>query len=284
MKYMFPVNPIFGSKLRNNKALRMCPNCKGRGSDPNYDEINSKIYQVQKHHLNRDESDIFIMNCLKCKGDGYIDWVENVRGKIDRDCKRPLMKNIRETSIYFLYSCLFEDQSYSPNFIYYSSFSEDYYINFESNFFNHPKVFLEGIKVVDKYVLPKDRRMLMMGIFRWHVECGYACTNCFKLIPLKYFKDKYKRVVQRIAMTPESELNYWELLAEEANYPIFILCEECYFKLIYNRVQCLKNDAFNSYNHTEFSVVHKYKLLDYLYSIFNGKYFDSFSEYYKMLM
>ena len=196
----------------------VCPDCNGTGSDPKYDEINSKIFKIQ-NELDRYEDEIFIMNCLKCKGDGYIDWIKNARGKINRDCKRPLMKNIRETSVYFLYSCLFGNESYFSHFIQYISYSDEYYISFQIDFGASLKYFNEGVKLVDNYLLPKDRRMFHMGLHRWIIMHGYACTHCFNMIPAKYFKDKHKSVAQRIAMTPEIEMDYWELYLEDTNFP-----------------------------------------------------------------
>jgi hypothetical protein len=282
MNYKFPVNPILGSKLRNNEGLIVCPDCKGTGSNPNYDKVNSEIYKVQLLDLNRNESEIFIMNCLKCNGDGYLYWTENATDKTNRDCRRLLMKNIRETCIYFLYSCLFAERSYSPNFIYYSSFSDDYYINFEINFCSSTRIFYANAKLVDKYLLPKDIRMFMRGIHRWDIKHGHTCTNCFKEISPKYFKDKNKRVVQRIAMTPETEIDYLELFAEEAYYPIFILCDACYFKLNSGQIQSLKEDAFDPFDPYEFSVIQYYRMLEYIYGFYHDKYFDNFSEYFKM--
>jgi hypothetical protein len=279
MKYKFPRNPKLSSIFKNAIGLKLCPVCKGRGSDPKYDEINSIIYKIQIE-LKRDEPDIFIMNCQKCKGDGYLDWIENTRGKIISHCQRPIMKDIRETCIYFLYSCLIADQQYTSHFI--NSNSNGYSINFSVIFSENPNIFYKSIVFVDKYLLPEDRRMFFMGLHRWMIMNGYACTNCFKFIPSEYFITKHKRVCQRIAMTPEIDMNYWELFSEESKYPIFILCDKCFLSLNPHQIDELKQEAFDSNDPYQFSNNFDYKILYYLYYFYKDKYFDNYSSYLNM--
>jgi hypothetical protein len=267
--------------LSANPHLMTCEVCNGTGSNPEYDELNSILFEIQRKWP-RDEKDIFIENCKRCGGDGYIDWAENATKKRNRDCKRPMMKNIRETCIYFLYSCLFSDDTYSSYFINYLYYCDDYYITFNVNLNRGIKYFYNNIGFVDKYLLPKDRRMFFMLFHRLRIKSGFACTHCFKMIPVEYFKDKYKSIVQRIAMTPEIEMDYWELYLEDANYPKFILCDNCYFKLNSEQISNLKKEAFNSYNPSNFSVIHDEKLLEYLYVFHHDKYFNDFSEYSKI--
>jgi len=106
------------------------------GSNPEYDELNSILFEIQTKWP-RDEDDIFIENCEKCGGDGYIDKIENLTGKRTRDCKRFISGGIRHTSILFLYSCLFADNEFTLEYLL-SDYDHERY-SLDSLFFDHSR-------------------------------------------------------------------------------------------------------------------------------------------------
>ena len=95
--------------LTENDYLMTCPRCDGTGSDPDYIELNNKLYTIQKTWM-RDSNNIIFVICNKCYGDGYIDWIDNATGGNENDLE-PDLTNIENASIAFLCSAVSGTQS-----------------------------------------------------------------------------------------------------------------------------------------------------------------------------
>jgi hypothetical protein len=179
MTYRFPQNPNLQNMLSANPNLMICEDCDGTGSNPEYDELNSILFEIQTKWP-RDEKFIFIENCKKCGGDGYIDRAENVKSKRDRDCKRYILKGIRHTSVLFLYSCLYADNKFVDKYLDYDSEHDRYNLVFL--FFEETKslkYFSMYVPLVEKYLLNIDKEMFEGGIKSGLISFGLVCAGCF---------------------------------------------------------------------------------------------------------
>lgn len=241
MPFKFPQNPNLQNVLTANEYLETCEDCGGTGSNPEYDELNSTLFEIQKKWP-RDEKDIFIENCKKCHGDGYIYWTENATEKRWRDCKRYISGGIRHTSVHFLYSCLFGDTEFVSHYLWYDNTLERYSLHLSLfEYIKSLKYFSMYVPLVEKYILDVDKETFEMQIKEALISYGFVCANCFFINSDEFQERGYNEfylVRPKIGEKIQGKFSNLECRS------YFMLCERCKNKLTPNEINTILSKMY----------------------------------------
>ena len=242
MHYKFPQNPNLQNILTASPNLMICPDCEGTGSNPKYDELNSILFKIQTNWKRPDEY-VFIENCQKCLGDGYIDWVENATDKKHRDCNRFMSGDIRHTSILFLYSCLYADNQFVSEFLEYDPNTEEYSLDSEIfTFIKTLKYFSMYVPLVEKYLLNIDKETFETGIKNGLIFNGLVCANCFFINSDEFrVRDDKKYYINRPKIGDKIDTN--EFIAPDDS-SVFWLCDKCKNELASEQVDIILSKMY----------------------------------------
>jgi len=249
--------------LMKNDHLMICPRCDGTGTDLNYIELNNRLYEIQKG-WERKEDEIIFVNCNKCHGRGYFDWIENATGIIDNDELRPYLSDIENAARAFLCSALYGTRS---DF----DFADFYDLrNDRFSLFSHLIDVDRGVEnlknqicLVRKYLTDEDILIFRREIITAYRLDGQTCTKCFDLVLDKDLIDKIKKYDKIIPAIPGDEINYYEIIIKDKDYPRFRLCDGCKKRLREKDIIQLKKDAFDPFETWQFSKQYIEKIYSY---------------------
>lgn len=242
--------------LKKNDQLMICSRCNGTGTDPRYIKLNNKLYDIQKAWGREDRITIFV-NCRKCDGYGYIDWVDNAVGSKNKNDREPDLTSVRNAAKAFLCSALYGANSDFDVTDFYDGYMNDFFLSEDlvdldkgiKNFESHKDLVMQHLTL-------EDRMFYYSSIRGTYIYRGKTCTNCFELV---LDKDPLEKTNKRDKLNPHipgEEINYCNKIIKDKNYPLFRLCDDCRKNLSDKDIIHIKREAFDPYDTSSFS--HKY--------------------------
>jgi hypothetical protein len=216
---LMPQRPWLHKELKSSEFM-ICPLCDGTGGNQEYDEINYIFYTAQQS-WGKNDSNIFFVYCPKCGGDGFLDWIENVKGKPEGK-DYGLVTDIHFVSVEFLILSLTDKNS---DYSYGNFFSDLEGWNFKYKYIDLDeglRSFMKYKQSVSKFLPDYAFEMFNQEIYITYIAKGKACINCLNLFPDEVLK------------------------APDPNFPLLKICDYCYKNISPSEIMLIKRTVFDN--------------------------------------
>jgi hypothetical protein len=264
---IIPQRPWLNEVIKSGD-FEICANCNGTGSNPEYADLNLNLYNAQVS-WGKEPNKIFFVYCQKCFGDGYLDWIDNVRGKPPEKYSELTTDPWFVCAEFLILALFYKNSNYD-----YGRYFDHYVFGWG---IQHDKIDLdEGLKnfikhksLVAELLTDDQRNMFNCDITIAFMLKGQACTKCFRLLPDKVLYDRLKETYKLIPAIPTDEINYETLYTPDIDFPLFRLCDVCNKNTSFSEILELKRKAFNQNNTRKLSS-------DYLSELYSATFPNNF--------